>query len=264
MSRKGMGLIVLVAVAVFVGPGSAAATQCSGYSMEILINGVPQAEISARGTTYVEALGGAEYAVRITNHTSRRIAVALAVDGLNSIDARTTSAVNAKKWVLAAHESITVRGWQTSTATARRFFFTTQEQSYAAWLGKTGSLGVIEAVVFREKTQPVADPKYRERPQDARGSRDSRQPAAPQEPEGQLNDDLAATGIGRRVDNQVRYVRFRTENGPAAQLRLRYEFRPQLVRLGVVSPLARATALDRRENARGFTDSDFAPDPGNR
>ena len=34
---------------------------------------------------------------------------------------------------------------------ARRFEFTSQEQSYGAWLGKTANLGIITAVFFRER-----------------------------------------------------------------------------------------------------------------
>ena len=44
---------------------------------------------------------------------------------------------------------------------------------------------------------------------------------------------------------------------PAARLRIRYEFRPQLVRLGVLP--AGGDRLARRERARGF--DDFCPEP---
>ena len=44
----------------------------------------------------------------------------------------------------------------TSRSTARQFFFTTEEKSYGAWLGKTRDLGVITAAFFRERRpQPV-------------------------------------------------------------------------------------------------------------
>ena len=39
---------------------------------------------------YVEAMRGASYALRLTNPTPYRVAVALSVDGLNTIDARHT------------------------------------------------------------------------------------------------------------------------------------------------------------------------------
>ena len=54
--------------------------------------------------------------------------IALSVDGLNSIDAKTTSAREASKWILGPYESITIDGWQTSSSTARRFFFATEKR----------------------------------------------------------------------------------------------------------------------------------------
>jgi hypothetical protein len=255
----------------------AQAARSDGYSIEILVDGRPLQEMLARGTTYVEAVEGREYAVRLTNHTGRRVAIALAVDGLNSIDAKTTAARRASKWVLGPYETVTVDGWQTGPETARRFYFTTEDRSYGAWLGRTDNLGVIEAVVFREaRPQASVWPwKKHSRPRGRDGA--SAAPPAPSQersaqsrsqdrsekcaPEGELSDDLAATGIGREVDNPVRRVEFVAEARPAAHLRVRYEYRAQLVRLGVLPQPVEITALERRERAHGFSDFDFAPDP---
>src|SRR5580765_2820475 len=103
----------------------AATAQPSPFHMEVLIDGVARPEYSVRGVTYVEALKGKEYEVRLTNPYGVRAAVALSVDGLNSIDARHTDAREARKWVLGPYETITLRGWQTNNQQARRFFFTT-------------------------------------------------------------------------------------------------------------------------------------------
>ena len=84
------------------------------------------------------------------------MAVALAVDGLNTIDARHTAAADARKWVLEPYETITISGWQTSRTEARRFEFTTEERSYGQALGKTANLGVISAVFFKERVQAIA------------------------------------------------------------------------------------------------------------
>jgi hypothetical protein len=235
----------------------------SGYSVEVLVDGRPLTEYGARGTTYIEANRGAEYAVRLANHTSRRVAVALAVDGLNSIDARTTPARTAAKWVLDPYESIVIEGWQISSDSARRFYFTTEAESYGAWLGKTANLGVIEAAFFRER-QPD---RILHAPTDkGQGSRDrSEAPAAPrsngdsvrrESGEAFDQDDYAATGIGRRVDNPVRRIRMELEDRPAARIRIRYEYREQLARLGVLPWPWAPDPLTRREHANGF-----APDP---
>src|SRR6476659_11303958 len=64
--------------------------QPQSFDVEILVNGRPLSEYYARGRTYVEALPGAEYEIRVTNPGPDRVAVALSVDGLNTIDARHT------------------------------------------------------------------------------------------------------------------------------------------------------------------------------
>jgi hypothetical protein len=242
----------------------AAALESGSYSMEILVNGRPLDEYSARGTTYIEALEGREYSIRLRNRTGERIAVALSVDGLNSIDAKTTSARAASKWIVGPYDTVTISGWQTGPSTARRFFFTTEQESYGAWLGKTSNLGVISAAVFREKrVRPVRRVQgIREKKQCAEA------PAAGARAEAEgfdLSDDMAATGIGREMGHQVREVEFRAESRPATLLELRYEYHDALVRLGVLPRPYRCCDdhLSRRERARGFEGMEFAPDPYN-
>jgi hypothetical protein len=50
------------------------------------------------------------------------------------------------------------------------------------------------------------------------------------------------------------------EETPAQTVNIRYEFRPQLVRLGILPPVRTADALQRRERARGF-EPEFCPEP---
>lgn len=285
----------LLLAAALVPAGDALALEHAGYSMEILIGGTPVYEYAARGTNYIEALKNREYSVRLRNRTAERIAIALSLDGLNSIDARTTTAGEARKWVLGPYETITLDGWQTSLATARRFFFTTEEKSYGNWLGRTQNLGLVAAAVFREKRQPISiysGPRYggaalpREESK-SRGDESSSPPApmgqmggepAPEAPEGSIgpqgrimprhpedlkkSDDLAATGIGQETSHPVREVFFDSEDSPTAVLELRYEYRDSLVRLGVLPVDDRCCdSLSRRERARGFQESGFAPDP---
>jgi hypothetical protein len=155
------GLAAFVLACALTAP-AALALDSGAYSVEILVRGAPVREYSARDAVYVEALKGREYSVRLTNHTGERVAVALAVDGLNSIDAKATSAREASKWILGPFESITIDGWQTSNSTARQFFFTSEKKSYGAWLGQTNNLGVVTAAFFRERPRlsvaPMIDP----------------------------------------------------------------------------------------------------------
>lgn len=260
-----------------------------GFEVQILVDGRPLEEYNARGKSYVEALAGAEYEVRIHNPLPYRVAVALSVDGLNSIDARHTTAWNASKWVIEPYGTINISGWQMSSERARRFYFTSERDSYGAKLGQTSNLGVVSAVFFRERRSypvPIAPPP-RPRPiyeEDGR-RRGAEPPSAGSSAEssaeksdktrsqdsaalgrGQIvpqpDDEYAATGIGRSVHNDVQWVNMELDSRPAGEVVIRYEYYPALVRLGVLPrPYPRPDALRRREAARGFEDRRFSPEP---
>ncbi|HKD12733.1 MAG TPA: hypothetical protein VKE50_11685, partial [Thermoanaerobaculia bacterium] len=143
--------------------------------------------------------------------------------------------------------------------------------------------GTIEAVFYRERLRrPQAGMHPREpivegapKDEDAQAkSRDSARAPAPVPPDGAGSssgsrremaqaqpaegDRFAATGIGERTENPIEWVDFEAESAPAARISLRYEFRSELVRLGV---LPRADDLFARERGRGF-EPEYAPDPG--
>ena len=234
------------------------------FEMEVLVNGQPVTEYHARGRTYVEALKGAEYELRLRNTSPERVAVALSVDGLNTIDARHTSAWNASKWVIEPYQTVTISGWQMSSERARHFYFTNERDSYGAKLGQTANLGVISAVFFRERRRPVTvTPSYRDdrksseqspRSQQAPSSKGAGEPAQDNRavmptPE----EDYAATGIGRSVRHDVRWVNMDLDSRSAAEVTIRYEFYSTLVRLGFAPKHRQPYPLHRREDARGFS-----------
>ncbi len=246
--------------------------------LEVLVDGTAAPKYYQEGTTYVEATKGKNYAIRITNPTGTRVAVALSVDGLNTIDARHTTAWSARKWVLGPYESIVISGWQTNEQQARRFFFTTEAKSYGAWLGQTENLGVISAAFFRERIPWTARPMP-VHPRVPLGHLDNA-PAAPQEraqtdASGQTSQrsaekgvvpqarepEYAATGIGDRVSHEVQWIHMDLEDQPFETVNLRYEFRPVLVRLGVIPAPGTQDPLVRREKARGFRDAAYCPEP---
>ncbi len=228
----------------------------------ILVNGAPQPQYTHNGRLYVEALRGKEYAIRLHNPYPVRAAVALSVDGLNTIDARHTSAADARKWVLGPHETVTISGWQISQAQARRFEFTTEPKSYAQALGKTDNLGVITAVFFKERVAVTT------RQEHARPVAPAAPSAAPA-PVGEaaadassartLSNEYAATGMGQRTDHAVTAVWLDLENKPAQTANIRYEYRAQLVRLGILPHASESDPMARRERARGF-EPGFAPE----
>lgn len=210
----------------------------------ILVDGTPRPEYVHRGTTYIEALRGKEFTIRLRNPTAQRIAVALSVDGLNTIDAKHTDSWTASKWVLAPYETADISGWQVSNQAARRFYFTGERSSYGAKLGQTQNLGIIEAVFYRE-VQPVFQEEREYGGVDGAPSI----PAPRAQAEAPANDDYAATGMGRRTRHDVTEVAIELEREPIGAVAFRYEFRPQLVKLGV---LDQRDPLERRERAKGF------------
>lgn len=241
-----------------------AAAERDGFTLAVLVAGAPAPEYSARGRIYVEALKGKDFVVRLSNPTSGRIAVALSVDGRNVIDAKRTSSLEAVKWILGPGQTLDVPGWQVSGETARRFFFTETSKSYAKWLGDTANVGTIEAVFYREKhRRPEIVHKDAAAGQkcEAAASDTAEAPAAPQsgrlEKKTRSSDSFAATGIGERTDFPVEWVAFEEEKTPAARIALRYEFRAELVRLGV---LPREEDLYARDRGHGF-EHEYAPDP---
>jgi hypothetical protein len=125
------------------------------------VDGSARSEYAARGTVYVEALRGRDFSLRITNPLGVRVAVALSVDGLNTIDAKHTTAQDARKWILDPYQTVVIPGWQVSGDTSRKFYFTGEKRSYGAALGQTANLGTIEAVFFREK-QPYRAGRWSE------------------------------------------------------------------------------------------------------
>jgi hypothetical protein len=226
------------------------------FELDVLVNGRPLQEYYARGRTYVEALQGAEYELRVRNSSSDRVAVALSVDGLNTIDARHTSAWNASKWVIEPYQTITISGWQMSSERARRFYFTNERDSYGAKLGQTANLGVISAVFFREQRRvsppyPISKNRNRSEPPESSKSTDGvaeSRAAAPMR-----DDEYAATGIGRNVRNDVYWVNMDLDSRAAGEVTIRYEYYSALLRLGVVPREQSREPLRRREDSRGFS-----------
>jgi hypothetical protein len=252
------------------------------FGVEVLAGGRARDKYPARGRVYVEAVEGEEYALRLSNPLPVRVAVALSVDGLNTIDARRTTARDASKWVIPPYGSITVSGWQMSSTRARRFYFTNEQDSYANRIGRPSDMGVITAVFFRERRNRSdiylpprpheAQPRGEDRSESKRRTQQDAPPAASaqsgsangrvmQTPE--ADDEYAATGIGRSVTNDVWSVQMDLESSPAAEMTLRYEFRDALVRLGVLprNYPSQPDPLRRRERARGFEDRQFSPEP---
>jgi hypothetical protein len=272
-------LVLLVLSTASAQEGRVVRPQYGGFTLEVLVGGGPLEVLHGRGRRYVEAREGAEYDLLVRNPLPVRVAVALSVDGLNTIDARRTPAWEASKWVIEPYGTIRVSGWQMSSSRARRFYFTSERDSYAARLGRASDLGVITAVFFRESVprhHTAVPPPYDmpDRPRERSGAREEGEMrsqgearksggsagAAAARP--RADDGYAATGIGRSVGHDVEWVQMRLERSPAAELTVRYEYRDALVRLGLLPrPWRDDGALRRRERSRGFDEPRYSPEP---
>jgi hypothetical protein len=242
----------------------------------VLVDGRPLEEYAARGRRYVEAIEGAEYEVRIHNPLPVRVGVALSVDGLNTINARHTTAWLSSKWVIAPYQTIQISGWQVSSERARHFYFTTERDSYGARLGQTANLGLISAVFFREQqAYPVTvvpplrplHPPYEEK---GEAGRDSKEPSASTSPGKSSaraypapDDQSAATDwllrVERRALGATDLIHIPLPRGPFGTSTMRGwssgEFAAKRSPTG-----SDATA----EDARGLRIDVFSPEPGAR
>ena len=259
--------LVIAALAMTAGPHAADSTQPRRHEtvemVDVLVNGVPQRHYVHEGRSYVEAIKGKEYAIRLRNPYSIRVAVALSVDGLNTIDARHTAASDARKWVIDPYQTITISGWQVNSAEARRFEFTTEARSYGQALGQTANLGIISAVFFKERARVIAretskDSSARTLSAPAQRGASSETAASAEK---RLADEYAATGMGRRTNHAVTQVWLDLEHTASDAMNIRYEFRPQLVRLGILLATPIADPIERRDRARGF-EGGFSPEVG--
>ena len=248
MKRIALAILLVAVTANVFAKGS------SGFGLTVLVDDSARPEFQHNGSVYIEAVKGSDFELRITNPTGDRVAVALSVDGLNTIDAKHTDARSASKWVLGPYESTTISGWQVSDMKARRFFFTGERHSYGAALGQTQNLGVIEAVYYRERRRPVlVQPMEREEsamPAPSANSAGAGRSDGAMPRKAAASDDYAATGMGKSTRHEIENVDIDLEPTPIASVRIRYEFHPQLVKLGVLP--ARRDPMERREHASGF------------
>ncbi len=205
------------------------------FELDVMVDGRPLTEYRDGGRLYVDARQGAEYELQLRNSSPDRVAVALSVDGLNTIDAEQTSAWNASKWVIEPYGTITISGWQMSSERARRFYFTTERDSYAAKLGRKANLGVITAVFFREKRRAIPITKS-EAPSAKEDAPSASGAQSDLRAEASRDSSRAATGIGRSVRHEVRSVDMDLDSRPAAEVTIRYQYAREYSRGGRFCP----------------------------
>ena len=124
--------------------------------VQLSVDGVEAPLFYAPGRTdrhYVQAFAGRNYSVVLKNNTGRRIAVLLAVDGLNVVNGEMSNLRSTEPmYVLGPWEQSTIRGWRSSLDEIRKFVFVDERRSYAQRTGQANSdMGWIRVLAFREQ-----------------------------------------------------------------------------------------------------------------
>jgi hypothetical protein len=102
---------------------------------------------------YLQAFAGRSYSVVLKNNTGRRVAVLVAVDGLNVVNGEMSNLRSSEPmYVLGPWEQTTIGGWRSSLDEVRKFVFVDERRSYAQRTGQANSdMGWIRVLAFREQ-----------------------------------------------------------------------------------------------------------------
>lgn len=186
------------------------------------------------GGSFIRVREGQEYSIVVRNPLPVRVAAAVTVDGLNSIDGKRTTPEAAQKWIIEPHSSITISGWQTNDSNARQFYFTRAQSSYSNWKGKrdgrdySPNLGIIGVAYFWNSSELQAA-LYPAQPfrQRMHEEREFGSPAAGASMDSMAKSSRAGTGMGHTQWNPVTRVNFYYDTGmysASDALTIRYEF----------------------------------------
>ena len=242
---------------------------------------------------YVQAFAGRNYSLVLRNNTGERVAVLLAVDGLNAVSGEMSNLRSDEQmYVLAPWQTTTIRGWRTNLDEVRRFVFVDERRSYAERTGQANSdMGWIRVLAFREQQRRLAWGSVRNNYRDSGHAgpvpldTDSRAPeakkravpaptpdAAPPtrskavvpESEGNMargeaqeGGNFPGTGWGERRSDPVRRVEFIAEKWATDHLKFRYEYASGLRAMGILP----VTGPWRERLADRDSDIGFAQQP---
>jgi hypothetical protein len=188
---------------------------------------------------YVEAVKGDKYSIEVTNRSDRQIGVVIAVDGRNIISGSKSDLKNNERmYIVGPHATNTFEGWRTGMDRTNRFYFTEQSDSYAEKVFFDASaMGTIAVAVYREKLPPIAlRPETTYRAQEAPAGASSQAPQAKRaydRAEKEKNEQ-AGTGFGETTYSPAHQVHFEAENIIAEKIVLKYEWRQELCKKGII------------------------------
>ena len=106
------------------------------------------------GGTYVQALTGERYAVRVTNVTGHRVEAVISVDGRDAVTGDVGDFRTQRGYVVPAYGSVLIDGFRRSLEEVATFRFSSKSESYSARRGTPMNVGVVGVALFDEATPP--------------------------------------------------------------------------------------------------------------
>ena len=207
---------------------------------------------------YVEAVKGQRYSIQVTNRSDRRIGVVIAVDGRNIIDGKKSDLLrNERMYIIGPYDTNTFEGWRTSMDRTNRFYFTEQSDSYAEKVFADAlAIGTIALAAYKEKIPqivPHADMSFQKREAPLAGAPSAAKEGRAAGKHKVEEREQAGTGFGETTYSPAHVVQFDPEPTMAGKIVLKYEWRSELCRKGIIS-------CDPK-NRFWPDDSEFAPIP---
>jgi hypothetical protein len=188
---------------------------------------------------YMEAVKGERYSIQVTNRSNRRIGVVIAVDGRNIIDGKKSDLERKERmYIIESHETNTFEGWRTGMERTNRFYFTEQSDSYAEKVfADASAMGTIALAVYREKLPEIvpysgSSSRMKEAPAEAAPGASAGSPSADRVEQKKTQE--AGTGFGETTYSPARVVHFDPEHTTAEKIVLKYEWRSELCRKGII------------------------------
>ena len=189
---------------------------------------------------YMEAVKGDRYSVQVSNKSDRRIGVVIAVDGRNIITGNKSYLKSSERmYIIDPFATHTFEGWRTGMERTNRFYFTEPSDSYAEKVFSDGSaMGTIALAIYREKVPQM--PACSDMPSQMKDGRAGSASKAHEEMRsyGRLDKEKslqAGTGFGETTYSPARIVRFEAEDRVAEKVVLKYEWRTELCKKGIIA-----------------------------
>jgi hypothetical protein len=210
--------------------------------------------VSTQGSCYyLEAFKGKKYSIEVTNRSESRIGVVIAVDGRNIISGGKSFLYNNERmYIIGPHSTDTFEGWRTGMDRINRFYFTEKADSYAEKVFSDASaMGTIALAVYREKPQePTHISPSLNSDSKARGAKEERYSRSHDR---EKDGEDAGTGFGITTYSLARVVTFIPEGTISQRIILKYEWRRDLCKRGIINCVTR--------NRFWPIDNGFAPIP---